>query len=68
MRKHLIEDIKERKNLTNEEIAKRSEGILTLEMVNQQLRGRHKTKVEHLNGWIKALDISLEEMKNIFLD
>lgn len=68
MRKYLIEDIKVRKNLTNEEIAKRSDGILTIDMVNKQLSGRHKTKIEHLNGWIKALDISLEEMKIIFLD
>lgn len=68
MRKHLIEDIKERKNLTNEDIAKRSDGILTADMVYKQLSGRNKTKIEHLNGWVKALDISLEEMKVIFLD
>ena len=68
MRKHLIEDIKERKTLTNKDIAEHSDGILTLDMVNKQLSGRNKTKIEHLNGWVKALDISLEEMKVIFLD
>lgn len=68
MRKYLIEDIKERRNLTNEEIAKRSDGILTEDMVKKQLSGRNKPKLEHANGWIKALNLSLEEFRQIFLE
>ena len=67
VRYHLLEDIMDVKELTMQDVADNSGGLLSYDMIQKQLSNKNKIfKHTQIQGWINALGLSPEQVCEIF--
>lgn len=69
MRNYQVKDIMQRKNMTTFDVVEKSKGKLTYSMVvNQLSRRTTNINVEHIKGWVNALELTPEQIYSIFFE